>query len=109
MVADRRPREHAHVRCETTRRKSILVQYALRSRGDVPGALARYFQRHDGWAHIMGGSWMLATDKSPQQVLREVLEIVGPDDQVLAVDVTENAMAWRGLGTQKDLWLSQAA
>jgi hypothetical protein len=109
MVAAGGLRDDRTVRCEITQRKSILVQYSLRSRGEIPHALAHYFQQHDGWAHIMGASWILATDKSPQQVLREVLEIVGPNDQVLTVDVTEDAMAWRGLGTQKDAWLTQAA
>ena len=87
----------------------IQINYDLKKPGRDYQPVYDYIKRHP-WCHLLDSCWLIRTNKSPGQVIREIKAHVDRNDEVAVFDVTgvswatnfkDDATAWmhQNMGT----------
>lgn len=84
---------------------TLMVDYDLNAPGQKYDDLIAYLKTHSPRIKPLRSTWMVITDKTARQVRDEILRIVDDNDNVLVVDVTNDAMAWIGLTDPQSAWI----
>lgn len=83
-----------------------LIAYDLNSPGQNYDALIEQIKSLGTWWHHLDSTWLVKTTKSTKEVRDQLALVTGSDDELLVVDVTGDARAWRGFKkTSANDWL----
>lgn len=84
-----------------------MISYDLnRPEADYPG-LIRAIKKQGAWWHHLDSFWLVNSDLSPSD-MRDVLKpFLDSNDELLVIDVTGRARAWRGFSDSGSKWLHE--
>jgi hypothetical protein len=84
----------------------ILIAYDIHpSAGDACEHVTDDIRSLGEWWHHLESTWLVKTDRTPQQIRDLLKEHVGSDDQLLIVDISQDAAAWFGVNDAGNRWL----
>jgi hypothetical protein len=82
----------------------FLVAYELSADADYSELRAKLTAAPHWWHHI-GSTWLIVDDRSAREVCAALQESVYEGDKLLVVEITDQAMRWRGLPAEATEWL----
>lgn len=59
------------------------------------------------WWHNLDSTWLIVTNRTPAQVRDTLAQHLDADDELLVIDVTGRARAWRGFKGTASTWLNE--
>ncbi len=83
----------------------ILISYDLHKPVKDYEELYRYLKGFGTRAKPLESLWMVKTSKSHIAIRDEIVAHIDKDDSIIVIDVSGDAMAWRGLGDKVSEWL----
>lgn len=84
---------------------TLLVGYDLNRPGQNYGDLIDYLKGLGAWWHHLDSTWLVNTTRTPTQVRDGAAAFLDPGDELLVIDVTSDARAWRGFSDSGSNWL----
>ena len=84
---------------------TLLIGYDLNRPGQDYPNLFDGIKRLGAWWHHLDSTWLVQTDLTPVQVRDELKALIDAGDELLVIDVTGRARAWRGFNEQGSAWL----
>jgi hypothetical protein len=85
---------------------TILIAYDIHpSAGDACERVADAIRSLGEWWHHLESTWLVKTDRRPEQIRDLLRGHVGSDDQLLIVDISRDAAAWFGVNDAGSRWL----
>lgn len=82
-----------------------LIAYDLNRPGQDYGSLIDAIKALGAWWHHLDSTWLVKTTLSATQLRDHLAGYLDTDDELLVVDVTGDARAWRGFPTSGATWL----
>lgn len=59
------------------------------------------------WWHHLDSTWLVKSTLSVTEIRNQLGRIIDSDDELLVVDVTDDARAWRGFTERGATWLKE--
>ena len=85
---------------------TILIAYDIHpSTGDAYERVTDAIRSLGEWWHHLESTWLVKTYRTPQQIRDLLKECVGSDDQLLIIDISQDAAAWFGVNDAGSRWL----
>ena len=85
---------------------TILIAYDIHpSASDASERVTDEIRSLGEWWHHLESTWLVKTDRTPEQIRDLLKQHVGCDDQLLIVDMSQNAAAWFGVDDAGSRWL----
>lgn len=84
---------------------TLLIGYDLKTPGKDYTDLWNKVKNLGAWWHNLDSTWIVRCDKTPVQVRDELLSVMDKNDELLVVDITGDAAAWRGFNESGSKWL----
>jgi hypothetical protein len=82
----------------------FLVTYELSADADYAELRAKLTAATSWWHHI-GSTWLIVADRSVHDLCGDLQKSVYEGDKLLVVEITDQAMRWRGLPDEATEWL----
>ncbi len=82
----------------------FLVNYELYADADYAELRAKLTAATYWWHHI-GSTWLIVADGTAEHLCGDLQESVYEGDKLLVVEITDQAMRWRGLPDEASEWL----
>jgi hypothetical protein len=87
---------------------TILIAYDLHpAEGAAYDALVNAIRASGVWWHHMETAWIVRSDKTPEDLRDQLKVYIGPDDQLLVVDITGARAEWAGVSDSGSKWLEE--
>lgn len=86
---------------------TILVGYDLNKPVQNYDGLIDKLKGYGAWWHHLDSTWLLKTSKEPTEVRNDLQALIDEDDELLVIDVTGDARAWRGFSESGSKWLKE--
>jgi hypothetical protein len=67
--------------------------------------LIKKLKAFDSWWHHLDSTWLIKVDKTPTAVRDELKEAIDENDELLVIDVSNDARAWAGFNAKGSKWL----
>jgi hypothetical protein len=84
---------------------TLLVGYDLNKPAqDYPG-LIDYLKSFGTWWHHLDSTWLVQTSMTAAELRDALRPYLDSDDELLVVNVTGDAAAWRGFSDKASQWL----
>jgi hypothetical protein len=109
MRLPRRPLAGSGSRKETERGEGRTRQES-RPPPALPGQVRRlidYLKSLGTWWHCLDSTWLVVTDMSPKELAEKLKALLGPADELLVIDVTDNQWASYGFNAEGNDWLQR--
>ncbi len=86
--------------------KTLLVGYDLNKSGQDYEDIWAYLNAQSSWWHHLDSTWLIRTELTAVQ-LRDAIAEIGLDanDELLVIDVSGDAAAWKGFHPRGSKWL----
>ena len=85
---------------------TMLIAYDLRKPGQDYDQLYEVIKGLGGaWWHHLDSTWLLKTSKSAVEVRNAIAAVIDVNDELLVINVTSRARAWRGFNDRGGAWL----
>jgi len=85
---------------------TILIAYDIHpSAGEACERIADAIRSLGEWWHHLESTWLVKTDRRPEQIRDLLREHIGSDDQLLIVDISRDAAACFGVNDAGSRWL----
>ena len=72
----------------------LLVTYDLKGPSTQYTKLYEYLKSNNGWSHYLASTWMIDTDKTPDQVLADVKSYLQKGDYIFIVHFNKPYQGW---------------
>jgi hypothetical protein len=82
-----------------------MVGYDLNRPGQNYEGLIEYLKGLGAWWHHLDSTWLVNTTKTPAEVRDSAVAFLDAGDELLVMDVTGVARAWRGFDNRGSTWL----
>jgi hypothetical protein len=82
----------------------FLVAYELSEDADYAALRGRLIATTHWWHHI-ASTWLVVEDATARDLCAELQQCVYDGDKLLVVEITDQAMRWRGLPDEATEWL----
>ncbi len=86
---------------------TMLVGYDLNAPGKDYAKLHEYLKGLGAWWHHLDSTWLIRTNLTPVEIRDGAASFLDPNDELLVIDVSEDARAWRGFSTSGSKWLKE--
>jgi hypothetical protein len=84
---------------------TLLVGYDLNKPAQDYAGLIDRLKSYGSWWHHLDSTWLIKTASTPSEVRDELAALIDSDDELLVIDVTGDARAWRGFNAAGSEWL----
>jgi hypothetical protein len=85
---------------------TILIAYDIHpSASDAYEEVTDAIRSLGEWWHHLESTWLVKTDHTPKQIRDLLKGYVSSDDQLLIVDISQDAAAWFGVNNAGSQWL----
>jgi hypothetical protein len=84
---------------------TLLVGYDLNKPDKDYEPLIKKLKAFDSWWHHLDSTWLIKVDKTPTAVRDELKEAIDENDELLVIDVSNDARAWAGFNAKGSKWL----
>ena len=102
--------EHQALRhlLEKTSNATILIAYDLHSANDEAyNDLVAAIHSLGAWWHHLETVWIVRSDRTPDEIRKQLQRYIGSDDQLVVLDVTGNRVGWAGVNDVGSEWLEE--
>jgi hypothetical protein len=72
----------------------LLITYDLRGPSTGYTSLYEYLKSHNGWSHYIASTWLIDTDKTPNQVVNDIKPYLQEGDNLLVVRFAKPYQGW---------------
>jgi hypothetical protein len=87
---------------------TILIAYDVHSTSDKAYEdLVAAIHSLGAWWHHLETVWMVRSERTPDQIRQQLERHIGPDDQLLVLDVTGTRSGWTGINDAGSEWLRE--
>jgi hypothetical protein len=87
---------------------TMLIAYDIHpASGPKYDVLTEAIQSLGSWWHHLETVWIVRSGKTPEELRDHLQRLIGPDDQLLIVDVTSARAGWAGLNEAGGTWLRE--
>lgn len=84
---------------------TLLIGYDLNRPAQNYDGLIDKIKSYGAWWHHLDSTWLIKTSKTPVEVRDGLATIIDSDDELLVIDVSGDARAWRGFSQSGSDWL----
>ncbi|AIY19570.1 SinR family protein [Pimelobacter simplex] len=84
-----------------------LIAYDLNAPGQNYDALIDAIKGLGAWWHHLDSTWLVKTGVSASDIRDRLAKHIDSGDELLVVDVTGDARAWRGFDDRGSKWLKE--
>lgn len=92
---------------KSTRLPSILIAYDIHpAKGEAYDKLVKAIQRLGAFWHHLETVWIVQCALTPDQIRDRLRSYIGIEDQLLIVDISNDAMGWLGVNSVGSKWLA---
>lgn len=85
----------------------LLVTYDLKGPASNYKRLFEVLQSHEKWSHYLASTWLLKTDKTPDQLIAELNPLVVRGDRVLVIRIDTGVRANGRMPKDAWEWINQ--
>lgn len=84
---------------------TILISYDLNTPGQDYGKLTDALKEYGTYWHHLDSFWLVRTESNAVEVRDHIKEYLDKNDELLVINVTGDAAAWRGFNDSGSKWL----
>jgi hypothetical protein len=84
-----------------------LIAYDLNAPVQNYDELIKSIKSLGAWWHHLDSTWLVKSSLSSTQIRDRLREHLDPNDELLVVNVTGDARAWRGFNERGSKWLKE--
>lgn len=84
--------------------RTLLVGYDLNRPGQNYDGLIQALKR-TGWWHHLDSTWLLRTEETPIELRDRLMRHIDAGDELLVIEVTNQAAAWTGINQSGSEWI----
>lgn len=85
---------------------TLLVAYDLNKPGKNYSELIDAIKGlGSGWWHHLDSTWLVKADLTPVEARNRLATFIDSDDELLVINVTNRAAAWRGFNDRGSKWI----
>ncbi len=82
-----------------------LIAYDLNSPHQDYSALIDAIKALGPWWNHLDSTWLVKSPMSTAQIRDRLATVLDPDDELLVIEVTGRARAWRGFSSRANRWI----
>lgn len=86
---------------------TLMIGYDLNKQGKDYASLIEAIKGLGAWWHYLDSTWLVICDKTPVEVRDTLATHIDSNDEILVIDVTGRARAWRGFNELGSKWLHE--
>jgi hypothetical protein len=86
---------------------TLLVGYDLNAPGQSYDKLYDALKSTRTWWHNLDSTWLIVTNETPVELRNRLARHLDPNDELLVIDITGDAAAWRGFSEKSSKWLKE--
>jgi hypothetical protein len=83
----------------------LLIGYDLNKTGQNYDGLIAMIKNTDDWWHGLDSTWIVKTTMTPEIMRNQLQNQIDENDEILVIDITGDAAAWRGFSEEASRWL----
>ena len=84
---------------------TILIGYDLNKTGQDYNDLIEKIKSLGAWWHHLDSTWIVKTNQSAVAVRDMLGPLIDSNDELLVIDITGDAAAWKGFNERGSKWL----
>ncbi|RNI20737.1 SinR family protein [Flexivirga caeni] len=84
---------------------TILIGYDLNRQGQDYDDLIASIKALGSWWHHLDSTWLVKTSSSAKEVRDRLARHIDSNDELLVINVSGDAVAWRGFNERGSKWL----
>jgi hypothetical protein len=85
---------------------TILIAYDIHfPKGRTYDDLVKAIQSLGTWWHHLESTWIVKCARTPGEIRDQLQSLIGPDDQLLVVDISQDHAEWAGINDTGSKWL----
>ncbi len=85
---------------------TLMVGYDLnKPNKDYDPLIKQLKEGYGDWWHHLDSTWLIKTTKSAKAVRDELKSYIDDDDELVVINVTDDARAWTGFNASGSKWL----
>lgn len=85
----------------------LLISYDLNSPGRNYEPLWEAIKALGAWWHYLDSTWIVITNQSATTARDALKPLTDANDELLVVDITGSATAWKGFSDHASTWLTE--
>ena len=85
--------------------RTLLVGYDLNRPGQHYSRLIAELKAVPLWWHYLDSTWLVRTEETPVELRDRLSAHIDAGDELLVIDVTNRASAWRGFEERGAQWI----
>lgn len=72
----------------------VLISYDLKGSSSEYEPLYEYLKGHKGWSHYLNSTWLIDTDKTPNNIVDDMKPLIKEGDRMIVLQFDRPYQGW---------------